>query len=421
MGFRGQAIGVEEHPARAQGASLQYKRFVLPTFQRPSGLSQELTLYRYRGSAPGPKVWIQAGVHASEVQGIAVLHFLMARLAALPAEDLRGELSLLPMANPYGLENKVGEHTVGPFFLANGQNWNRAYARLACRNAHEREHAAQVDVAQFLREHAERPWPLVRDAYRAELLRALTRLRRGLKQSGQMTTVRYQSLTVQKQILRADRVLDLHTSTRGVRFAYVPNQVDPLLEATYLDMPYFLIMGQQFAGALDEAVNHPWQLLAQAYRKEHGATGAKPAGLTLELGSQEEILPEQAEREADNLLNWLRCIGSLAGDGVPRAETPLASDDHQFVNVCAPHGGLVAFEVEPGMRVSAGQRLAQILVWSHRADSDPPSRMRAVIAPCDGIVLARYPSAIVHQGAELYKLMTHPAPLAQRLESDYFY
>lgn len=360
-------------------------------------------------------------MHASEVQGIAVLHFLMARLAEMPQSALRGELSLLPMANPYGLSNKVGEHTVGPFFLGNGQNWNRAYARLACRNSHECDHPDQVDVSLFLREHSGLPWPQVCDAYRAALLRALTRLRRGLKLAGKLTTVRTQALAIQKQAMRADRVLDLHTSTRGVRFAYVPNQVEPMLEATYLDMPYFLVMGQQFTGALDEAVNHPWLLLAEAYHREHGATGAKPAALTLELGSQEEILPEQAEREADNLLNWLRCIGALAGEAKPCPESPLATDDTAYINVCAPYGGLVSFEVEPGQKVSAGQRLAQILVWSARSDSGLPSRFRAVLAPQDGIVLARFPSAIVHQGAELYKLMTLPTPLAAKIESDSFY
>src|SRR4051812_38672388 len=97
-----------------------------------SSMSCQLTSFHYGAPGTGKKVYIQAALHADEVPGMLVAQFLRTELAALEAAGkLRGEIVLVPAANPLGLAQAIHGAPFGRFDLSTGTNFNRAYKHAA--------------------------------------------------------------------------------------------------------------------------------------------------------------------------------------------------------------------------------------------------------------------------------------------------
>jgi predicted deacylase len=90
-----------------------------------SGASLPLRVYTIKGRDPTAKTaYIQSSMHGSEVQGNAVIAHLLEHFATSPPE---GDVVLVPNANPYAVNQKGAEYTMGRFDPTTGDNWNRAY------------------------------------------------------------------------------------------------------------------------------------------------------------------------------------------------------------------------------------------------------------------------------------------------------
>jgi len=105
-----------------------------PLVSPSPGTTRELLSLHYGPTGTGRKAAIQASLHADEVPGLLVAHHLRRRLAGLEtAGALRGEIVLVPFANPIGLSQRVLQSVEGRFDLASGENFNRRYADLVPR------------------------------------------------------------------------------------------------------------------------------------------------------------------------------------------------------------------------------------------------------------------------------------------------
>ena len=96
-----------------------------------------LTSWHYGKPGTGKKVYIQASLHADEVPAMLVAHFLRQELEALDAAGkVKGEVILVPAANPLGLAQVIHGTPFGRYDLGTGVNFNRAYGigkrRLNC-------------------------------------------------------------------------------------------------------------------------------------------------------------------------------------------------------------------------------------------------------------------------------------------------
>ncbi|MBW8899077.1 MAG: succinylglutamate desuccinylase/aspartoacylase family protein, partial [Massilia sp.] len=97
-----------------------------------SSTSFQLTSYHFGTAGAGKKVDIQAALHADEVPPMLVAQFLRTELQALEAAGkLRGEVILVPAANPIGLAQAIHGAPFGRFDLTTGTNFNRAYKHVA--------------------------------------------------------------------------------------------------------------------------------------------------------------------------------------------------------------------------------------------------------------------------------------------------
>ena len=68
------------------------------------GIEWRLPVLRFNGSDPkAPTVYIQAALHANELPGTALVHFLCERLRQAQADGaILGNLTIVPQANPIG-------------------------------------------------------------------------------------------------------------------------------------------------------------------------------------------------------------------------------------------------------------------------------------------------------------------------------
>ncbi|PLU66348.1 peptidase M14, partial [Sinorhizobium medicae] len=68
------------------------------------GVVWRLPVFRFEGaSAEAPRIYIQAALHANELPGTALLHFLLDRLRQADRDGaILGGITIVPQANPIG-------------------------------------------------------------------------------------------------------------------------------------------------------------------------------------------------------------------------------------------------------------------------------------------------------------------------------
>ena len=95
------------------------------------GTERHLTVRRYGEPGSRPKAYLQASIHADELPAMLVGHHL-ARLLDDAAADgrIRGEIMLVPVANPIGLAQRINGGLLGRYELDGGGNFNRNWPDL---------------------------------------------------------------------------------------------------------------------------------------------------------------------------------------------------------------------------------------------------------------------------------------------------
>jgi uncharacterized protein len=347
-----------------------------PMIELASGDVLTIPVYTFEGTDPAaPSVYLQSAVHGPEVQGSMVLALLLDHLREHPP---RGRVRIVPNANPVGLNNKQGEFTDGRFDSVTGDNFNRMYFLPT----------KAFPWDSFLHEHGGKSPKELARAFRGELKKALL-----IRRDRGGTIAERIAVNLQLLSIEFDHCLDLHCANRSERHIYAP-------EYTRDDVPYFqirnvlLMPNDSFSGAMDEVFFHPWAELA---RKAGTPASVAVQSFTVELGDQEEIDRKMAEKDLEGILSYLAHRGVI--DGKPRKTKPVYCTLENYTTVHSPRGGLVDWCRRPGDQVKKNDLLARILHFN-----EEPT-FHEVRSPIDGIITLRHSSVIVHEGAELMKII----------------
>ena len=104
-------------------------RITLPS---PSpGTERTLTVHRYGSPGARPKAYVQASLHADETPGMLVAQHLLLGLEQAQAEGrIRGEVVVVPVANPIGLGQHYAGRLLGRLDSGSGGNFNRGFPEL---------------------------------------------------------------------------------------------------------------------------------------------------------------------------------------------------------------------------------------------------------------------------------------------------
>lgn len=309
-----------------------------------AGQQRELLSWHFGTPGCAPKVYIQAALHADELPGMLVAHHLRTALEALEQQQkIIGEVVLVPVANPIGLNQAISGVPFGRFDLATGINFNRRYRHLTTdlidavtgQLSQEPQHNVSL-IRQQLRQQLEK-WPALA--------------------SGEVLKKTLQSLSCD-----ADIVLDLHCDNQAVMHLYTGTPLAEAIEplARLLGAEAILLAKVSGDDPFDETLSRLWWELA-----EHFPDFPIPQAclsVTVELRGEQDVSHDYAQADAKALLDFLTLKQVIAGTPpvLPPARcvaTPL--DGMQALQ--APHGGLLLFQCAPGARVKVGQVIAELL------------------------------------------------------------
>jgi predicted deacylase len=308
-------------------------------------MSCQLTSFHYGSPGMGKKVYIQAALHADEVPGMLVSQFLRTEFDALEAAGkIRGEIILVPAANPIGLAQAIHGAPFGRFDLTTGTNFNRAYKHVA--------EDLKVSLQGKLGANANANVALIREHARASVA--------AWKPSTDADALKK---TLLGMAIDADIVLDLHCDNEAVLHIYagtpLADAAAPL--AAYMGAHALLLAFAAGEEPFDEACSRLWWDLAEHF----GASFPIPPAClstTVELRGEMDVNYDFARRDARGLLNFLAHAGVLemSPDRMPAplcAATPLEGVEP----IAAPHAGVLVFLKNLGDAVNAGDAIADLI------------------------------------------------------------
>lgn len=364
----------------------------IPVKELSTGEKLTIKTFTLKGSE-GPHIHIQASVHGAEIQGNAVILKLM---EALKGQEIQGSITLIPLANPYATLNKHGTYTYGRYNPVTGHNWNRNYLDLI--------KVSGFDIQSFCKKHIDSPWEDIKKEYKEILRVAFDEYLQELKANDRVMDNNKINIILQELALKSDGILDLHTGPTATRYLYCAEYEEEI--AKHMLFKHVLIMPNEFAGAMDEAGFMPWIHLEAEFKTQGRDIELDVESFTLEFGSEETFQMNEGSKDVESILNYLRYKGVLPGE--PTAIEAYYSKLEDYTTIYSPRGGLVDYHYMPGDHFKKGDKLA---TFYQMRDIDPENPIEScshdLLAKTDGIIINRCPSSNVHQGMELFQIMSN--------------
>jgi uncharacterized protein len=370
-------------------------RITLPSMT--PGSARHVVVHRFGTLGARPKVYLQAAVHANEFPGAMALHHLLPKLVQADAAGrVVGEVVVLPLVNPIGLSQLVGNHHLGRYDQLGRDNFNRHWLDLAP--------AVAKRVGSQLGKDAQANIALIRKAALAALAE--------LQPLNELQTLRVE---VMKLSIDADVVLDLHCDLDAVLHLFIsrrdwPGRAQALAaelgaEATLVNEPYPQAL--TFSG-VNGAL---WARLAEAFADADIPQACLSA--TVEYRGQHDVNHALGADDAARLLRFLQRCGAVAGrpgtlPALKAEATPIAGMD---VGYCQGSGILV-YRVAKGMRVRKGQVICEII---DPCDERGPLARTPLRARSDGVLFARRLDGTLAWPGKTVFGIAGPVPLAHRV------
>jgi predicted deacylase len=310
-----------------------------------------------------------------------VAHVLRRELERLDAAGrIKGEIVLVPAANPIGLSQVVHGTPLGRFDLGSGVNFNRAFRHVA--------DELKATVAGQLGADAAANVAAIRAAARTAV--------DGWEPANHTEVLKKTLLAL---AIDADIVLDLHCDNEALLHVYtgtvLADRVQPL--ATLLGARALLLSDVSGGEPFDEACSRLWWDLAAHFGPEKPIPPAC-AAVTVELRGEMDVRYDYAEQDAQAILQFLAREGFIdmpvAALPAPRcAPTPLEAVEP----LNAPQSGVLVFLKALGDEVKAGDAVADIV--------DPVTgKTTAVRASRDGLLFASTAHRHLLRGMQVCKI-----------------
>jgi predicted deacylase len=349
------------------------------------GAVRQLVVHRYGQPGARPKAYLQASLHADETPAMLVLHHLVRLLdEADRAGQIRGEIVIVPMANPIGISQVVNAAQLGRYELAGGGNFNRNWP----------------DLFDGLAER-------VAEQLTADPVRNVTTVRAAMAASLQARAATSEIASLRLALARlaadADIVLDCHCDSESLLHLFLIPAHWPAASDLSAEVGSRATLLSEDSGghAFDETFSTPWTKLARGFPDKPIPSACLSA--TIEYRGSAEVGDEWAEPDAQALFRFLQRRGLLAGDPGP---LPAAQCEATRLDACdivrSPAAGIVAYKQAVGARVTAGTVIAEVV---DPAADDPRTARTPVRTAADGLLLSRRADKFVRPGDSLGKVV----------------
>jgi predicted deacylase len=340
------------------------------------GTTRQITVYRYGTPGSRPKVYIQTALHADEIPGMLVLHHLRTLLNnALEHNDIKGEIIVVPVANPIGMSQRIQGKISGRLDLNNGRNYNRNFPDLVT--------AVSEIIDGNLTANQEKNDTLIRNA--------LVQVVNELPDLSEADAYRKALLSL---CADSDICLDLHCDSESILYLYStghhPEAADQL--STQLGCEVHLV-DSTTTQCFDGSISLTWGVLMDHFPDYPIAAGCM--GGTIELRGKTDVSDDLAEQDANNIMQFLIRQDVVTGPEkeLPEAKchaTPLEGQIYLYV----PHTGIVVYHRNCGDKVQKGEIVAVLV-----DPVAPPDTARTpLVAPITGTVFSRSSERLLGPG-----------------------
>jgi len=309
------------------------------------GTERFVKAHRYGKPGARPKAYLQASLHADEIPGMLAAHHLVGLLDETEAKgQIKGEVILVPVANPVGAGQVINTTFAGRYDFRSGINFNRRWP----------------DISVGLADKVKAKLGKDADANIAEVRQAMGEAIDHIYAIGETAMLKRELMRLAYD---ADIVLDMHCDDVALMHIYTTNVYWPRAQDLAADIGAKVVMLCNDSGAqsFDEAFFLPWYKL----QKELGPDLPLPVPVmtsTIEFRGQADVFDEIASVDAANLFRFLQRRGIIAGDPGPLpAFGGKVTDLDACENLRAPRSGIVAYKKREGDVVKAGDLIAEIV------------------------------------------------------------
>lgn len=367
------------------------ERIALPA---PSpGTARTLMAFRYGDAGARPKAYLQASLHADETPPMLVAHHLVTLLDQAARDGhIAGEIVLVPVANPIGLDQTVVGSHAGRYELAGGGNFNRGFPDLTEAAATLLVNALGPDEAA--NDHA------VRKAL-AEAVATIT----------PQTPLAYLRHALMRLAVDADIVLDLHCDAESLPHLHIaaanwPSGIDLAAE---LGSRAQLVSVDPGGSAFEDTMSGHWRKLRERFGAHPIPQGCFAS--TVELRGRADVDDARARADAEALLRFLMRRGVLRGGPGPLPKPMGEGVPFEAVDmVRAPAAGIVAYRRGLGDTVAKGEVIAHIV---DPTAEDARMARTPVATRTNGFILTRRDDKLVRPGQVIAKVVGR-TPLPDR-------
>lgn len=346
------------------------------------GTQHSLKVWRFGKPGASPKVYIQASLHADELPASLATAKLLPRLiAADEADKICGEIILVPVANPIGLNNVSLRSHNGRHHLPTGENYNRGF------------HDVSDDVLKAIDGKMANGPEADTSLVKAEVATALA-----------AATPANEAQALRLQLMRlacdADIVLDLHTDSEAQMHLYLDEDHWPQAAdlAGLLDARVVMFARASGGGPFEETIAWPYVRARELY----GADAVElPLTVVVELRGEYDASHELSDFDADALYRFLCHRGAITeAAGLLPEFTGVAAPFSATDTLTARAAGIVVYTADIGQTVKKGDVLAEII--DPLLDGDMV--VERITAAADGLFFARSNQRLAWPGETIGKV-----------------
>ena len=370
--------------------------FTINLLQFASGDRSSIQVYRFCGSKPGKKAYLQANLHGAEIVGNGVIHQLIEFFSTLEANQLEGEVWLVPVCNPLATNQRNHFFSTGRFNSYDGKDWNRIFWD------YEKE---EQDLEAFARAQLNQKIEIIRQSYLQQILACFQKKIAEINSPQSLPWTEQYRYHLQSLCLDANYVIDIHSSSnQAIDYLYCfPNREE---SAQYFLLEHGILMDRYDGYAFDEAFLKPWLGLEKELAKQGREVRFDLESWTLELGSGMIMEVSSVAKGVAGIKNYLLSKGML--HSIPNLN-PVATDirlanKSKILKYYAPVGGMVQKLIKIGTKVKPNTELYQIINFNR--DGKVPTVIK-VCADTDGLVFDSVTNHAVNQGDYILSLFRY--------------
>lgn len=346
------------------------------------GTQHSLKVWRFGSPGSSPKVYVQASMHADELPAsLAAAKLLPKLIAAEEAGRVVGEIILVPVANPIGLNNVSLRSQNGRYHLPTGENYNRGFN----------------DVSDQVLEAID---GRMANGPEADTALVKTEVAGALAAATPANEAQALRLELMRLACDADIVLDLHTDSDAQMHLYLDEDHWPQAAdlAGLLDARVVMFARASGGGPFEETIAWPYVRAREVY----GADAVDlPLTVVVELRGEYDASHEFSDFDADAIYRFLCHRGAVQEDaGLLPEFTGIAAPFSATDTLTAKAAGIVVYTADIGQAVKRGDVLVEII----DPLSDDNMVVDRIVAKADGLFFARSNQRLAWPGETIGKV-----------------